>query len=48
MQVITMHQAKNNVSSLVKRAAAGETVLIGAYGHAQAMLVQVNSAPLNY
>ena len=41
MQVISMHQAKSNLSSLVKRAAAGETVLIGAYGHAEAMLVPI-------
>ncbi len=43
MQVIPMHQAKSNLSSLVKRAASGETLLIGAYGHAEAMLVAVNS-----
>ncbi len=44
MQVISMHRAKSNFSSLVKRAAAGETLLIGAYGHAEAMLVPINSA----
>ncbi len=43
MQVIPMHQAKSSLSSLVKRAAKGETLLIGAYGHAEAMLVAVNS-----
>lgn len=41
--VIPMHQAKSNLSSLVKRAASGETLLIGAYGHAEAMLVPINS-----
>ena len=41
MQVIPMHQAKSNLSSLVKRAANGETLLIGAYGHAEAMLVPI-------
>jgi antitoxin (DNA-binding transcriptional repressor) of toxin-antitoxin stability system len=46
MQVISMHQAKSNLSSLVKRAAAGETLLIGAYGHAQAMLVPINNVQL--
>ncbi len=46
MQVISMHQAKSNLSSLVKRAAAGETVLIGAYGHAEAMLVPISSTLL--
>ena len=46
MQVISMHQAKSNLSSLVKRAAAGETLLIGAYGHAEAMLVPINKEPI--
>jgi antitoxin (DNA-binding transcriptional repressor) of toxin-antitoxin stability system len=46
MQVISMHQAKSNLSSLVKRAAAGETLLIGAYGHAEAMLVPINNTQL--
>ncbi len=46
MQVIPMHQAKSNLSSLVKRAAAGETLLIGAYGHAEAMLVPINNTVL--
>lgn len=46
MQIIPMHQAKSNLSSLVKRAAAGETVLIGAYGHAEAMLVPICSTLL--
>jgi antitoxin (DNA-binding transcriptional repressor) of toxin-antitoxin stability system len=46
MQVISMHQAKSNLSSLVKRAAKGETLLIGAYGHAEAMLVSIDSAQL--
>ena len=46
MQVISMHQAKSNLSSLVKRAANGETLLIGAYGHAEAMLAPINSNPL--
>ena len=46
MQVISMHQAKSNLSSLVKRAAAGETLLIGAYGHAEAMLVPINNTSI--
>jgi antitoxin (DNA-binding transcriptional repressor) of toxin-antitoxin stability system len=46
MRVISMHQAKSNLSSLVKRAAAGETLLIGAYGHAEAMLVPINNIQL--
>ena len=44
MQPVTpMHQAKSNLSSLVKRAAAGKTLMIGAYGHAESMLVPINS-----
>lgn len=46
MQVISMHQAKSNLSSLVKRAANGETLLIGAYGHGEAMLVPINNTVL--
>lgn len=46
MQVIPMHQAKSNLSSLVKRAAYGEIILIGAYGNAEAMLVPINNTVL--
>lgn len=45
MQVISMHQAKSNLSSLIKRAASGETLLVGAYGRAEAMIVPI-STPL--
>lgn len=38
MTVISMHEAKSTLSQLVKRAAAGETILIGAYGKADAQL----------
>lgn len=41
MEVIPMHQAKTTLSQLVKRAAGGETILIGAYGRAEAKLVPV-------
>lgn len=43
MKVIPMHQAKSNLSNLVKRAANGETLLIGAYVHAKAMLSPINN-----
>jgi antitoxin (DNA-binding transcriptional repressor) of toxin-antitoxin stability system len=46
MQVIPMHQAKSNLSSLVKRAASGETLLIGAYGQAEAMLAPIINATI--
>lgn len=43
--VIPIHQAKSTLSQLVKRASEGETILIGAYGHASAKLVSVDAVP---
>ena len=37
-KVHTIYDAKTNLSKLVKKAAAGETIYIGAYGQAQAIL----------
>ena len=47
MDVISMHQAKSTLSQLVKRAANGETIFIGAYGKIDAKLVPAtqSSAP---
>ncbi|MCX4027249.1 type II toxin-antitoxin system Phd/YefM family antitoxin [Endozoicomonas sp. SM1973] len=42
MDVISMHQAKSSLSQLVARAEQGETILIGAYGKAQAKIVPTN------
>lgn len=39
MQVVSMHRAKSTLSQLVKRAATGETILLGAYGKVEAKLV---------
>ena len=39
---ISIHDAKTNLSRLVKRAAAGETIYIGAYGKAEAVLKAVS------
>jgi prevent-host-death family protein len=39
MDVLSVQQAKRRLSQLVKRAAAGETILIGRKGNASAMLV---------
>ena len=39
MEVISMHQAKSSLSQLVHRAENGETIVIGAYGKAQAKIV---------
>jgi len=41
MEVISMHQAKSTLSQLVKRAATGETILLGAYGKVEAKLAPV-------
>lgn len=38
-----MHAAKSTLSQLVKKAAAGETVYIGAYGRAEAKLVPADA-----
>ena len=38
LTVVPMHQAKSSLSQLVKRAADGETIFIGSYGRAEAVL----------
>jgi len=42
METVTIYEAKTNLSKLVKRAAAGETVYIGSYGRPEAVLTSVN------
>lgn len=37
-EVVSISEAKTNLSKLVKRAGAGETIYIGAYGNVQAVL----------
>ncbi len=44
MQVVSMHQAKSTLSQLVKRAATGETILLGAYGKVEAKLVSATTS----
>ena len=39
---IPIHEAKSNLSKLVKRAAAGEIIYIGAYGKPEAALISVS------
>lgn len=39
--VIKIYEAKTNLSKLVKKAQAGETIYIGAYGQAQAVISPV-------
>ena len=43
IETMPIHEAKSNLSKLVKRAAAGETIYIGAYGKPEAALMPVNS-----
>ena len=40
---IPIHEAKTNLSKLVKRAAAGETIYIGAYGKPEAVITAADS-----
>lgn len=42
-EIVSMHTAKSTLSQLVKRAAAGEVVYIGAYGRAEVKLVPVGA-----
>jgi prevent-host-death family protein len=42
---IPIHEAKSNLSKLVKRAAAGEIIYIGAYGKEEAAIVSIESLP---
>ncbi len=42
--VVPMHQAKSSLSQLVKRAAGGETIFIGSYGRAEAVLTSAANA----
>lgn len=39
--VVSISEAKANLSKLVKRAHAGEVIYLGAYGHAEAVLAPV-------
>ena len=39
IKTISIHEAKTQLSKLVKRAKAGETIFIGAYGNPEAAIV---------
>jgi len=43
IKTIPIHEAKSNLSKLVKRAAAGENIYIGAYGRPEAIITSANS-----
>jgi prevent-host-death family protein len=47
MATIPIHEAKSNLSKLVKRAAAGETIYIGAYGKPEAALTVADPGRIN-
>lgn len=44
-KVITIYEAKANLSKLVKRAQAGKTVYIGAFGIPQAVIAPLPAKP---
>jgi len=46
-KTVSIHEAKTNLSKLVKRAAAGETIYIGAYGKPDVALTAVNQKKIN-
>ena len=46
IKTISIHEAKSNLSKLVKRAAAGETIYIGAYGKPEAAIISTYSLPV--
>lgn len=37
-KVVTVYEAKTHLSELIKKAAAGETIYVGAFGKAQAVI----------
>jgi prevent-host-death family protein len=46
VETIPIHEAKTNLSKLVKRAAAGENIYIGAYGKPEAVITAADSAKI--
>jgi len=46
-ETIPIHEAKSNLSKLVKRAAAGETIYIGAYGKPEAVITAADSGKIS-
>jgi prevent-host-death family protein len=45
VETISIHEAKTNLSKLVKRAAAGETIYIGAYGKPTVAIISSEYLP---
>jgi len=46
-KTVSIHEAKTNFSKLVKRAEAGETIYIGAYGKPAVVMTAVNQKAIN-
>jgi len=46
VKTIPIHEAKSSLSKLVKRAAAGETIYIGAYSRPEAIITAANPAKI--
>ena len=47
IKTIPIHEAKTNLSKLIKRAAAGETIYIGAFGKPEVELRAANDRKYN-
>jgi len=47
IKTIPIHEAKSNLSKLVKRASLGETIYIGAYGKPEAIITAANPAKIS-
>jgi prevent-host-death family protein len=47
VKTVSIHEAKTNFSKLVKRAEAGETIYIGAYGKPSVTLTAANQKKIN-
>jgi len=47
VKTVSIHEAKTNLSKLVKRAAAGEPIYIGAFGKPEVVLTVVNQKKIN-
>ncbi|MDR1869119.1 MAG: type II toxin-antitoxin system prevent-host-death family antitoxin [Treponema sp.] len=45
VETVSIHEAKTNLSKLVKRAAAGETIYIGAYGKPTVAIISSEYLP---
>jgi antitoxin (DNA-binding transcriptional repressor) of toxin-antitoxin stability system len=46
IKTVPIHEAKSNLSKLVKRAAFGETIYIGAYGKPEAIITAFDPAKM--